>query len=152
VLPRSPQNRVVGGGPYHLRDQPRHPYQVVSGSSPRASGEHAERNLKVTLASVHAPRPRGWTAVPCSPLPSFLQSSELRRYPQPNSRQTGAVRDVGNLPPLACTSPGPGHLAPDITRAILDGRHPRDLTAQKQLARSRLPLAWPDQRRLLGFT
>jgi hypothetical protein len=43
------------------------------------------------------------------------------------------------------------YLAPDITRAILDGRHPRDLTAQKLLAHSRLPLAWPEQRRVLGF-
>jgi AraC-like DNA-binding protein len=44
------------------------------------------------------------------------------------------------------------YLAPDITRAIIEGRHPSDLTAQKLLARSRLPLAWPDQRRLLGFS
>jgi DNA invertase Pin-like site-specific DNA recombinase len=43
------------------------------------------------------------------------------------------------------------YLAPDITRAILEGRHPRDLTAQKLLAHSRLPLAWPEQRRRLGF-
>jgi len=43
------------------------------------------------------------------------------------------------------------YLAPDITRAILDGRHARDLTAQKLLAHSRLPLSWPEQRRVLGF-
>jgi hypothetical protein len=43
------------------------------------------------------------------------------------------------------------YLAPDITRAILDGGHPRDLTAQKLLAHSRLPLSWPEQRRVLGF-
>jgi hypothetical protein len=43
------------------------------------------------------------------------------------------------------------YLAPDITRAILEGRHPRELTAQKLLAHSRLPLSWPEQRRLLGF-
>jgi site-specific DNA recombinase len=42
-------------------------------------------------------------------------------------------------------------LAPDITRAILEGRHPRDLTAQKLFAHSRLPLTWPEQRRTLGF-
>jgi site-specific DNA recombinase len=42
------------------------------------------------------------------------------------------------------------YLAPDITRAILDGRHPRDLTAQKLLSHSRLPLGWPEQRRILG--
>jgi site-specific DNA recombinase len=43
------------------------------------------------------------------------------------------------------------YLAPDITRAILEGRHPRDLTAQKLLAHSRLPLSWSEQRRILGF-
>jgi hypothetical protein len=43
------------------------------------------------------------------------------------------------------------YLAPDITQAIFDGRQPPDLTADKLLAHSRLPLAWQDQRTLLGF-
>ena len=43
------------------------------------------------------------------------------------------------------------YLAPDITQAILDGRQPRDLTADKLLAHSRLPLIWHEQRRVLGF-
>jgi site-specific DNA recombinase len=43
------------------------------------------------------------------------------------------------------------YLAPDITQAILDGRQPRDLTAEKLLGHSRLPLAWHDQRIVLGF-
>ena len=43
------------------------------------------------------------------------------------------------------------YLAPDIAQAILDGRQPRDLTADKLLARSRLPLAWHKQRAVLGF-
>ena len=43
------------------------------------------------------------------------------------------------------------YLAPDITQAILDGRQPRDLTADKLLAHSRLPLSWYEQRRVLGF-
>jgi hypothetical protein len=43
------------------------------------------------------------------------------------------------------------YLAPDIGQAILDGRQPRDLTADKLLAHSRLPLAWHDQRTALGF-
>ena len=42
------------------------------------------------------------------------------------------------------------YLAPDIAQAILDGRQPRDLTADKLLAHSRLPLAWHDQRNVLG--
>jgi site-specific DNA recombinase len=43
------------------------------------------------------------------------------------------------------------YLAPDITRAILEGRQPRGLTADKLLVQSRLPLAWHDQRSVLGF-
>jgi hypothetical protein len=43
------------------------------------------------------------------------------------------------------------YLAPDITEAILDGRQPRDLTADKLLAHSRLPLGWHEQRTVLGY-
>src|SRR6516165_4344739 len=43
------------------------------------------------------------------------------------------------------------YLAPDIALAILDGRQPRDLTADKLLTHSRLPLTWDEQRRVLGF-
>jgi hypothetical protein len=43
------------------------------------------------------------------------------------------------------------YLAPDITQAILDGRQPRDLTADKLLAHSRLPLIWHEQRTVLRF-
>ena len=44
------------------------------------------------------------------------------------------------------------YLAPDITEAILAGRQPRDLTADKLLAHSRLPLGWHEQRTVLGIT
>ena len=44
------------------------------------------------------------------------------------------------------------YLAPDITEAILDGRQPRDLTADKLLVHSRLPLGWHEQRTVLGIT
>jgi hypothetical protein len=43
------------------------------------------------------------------------------------------------------------YLALDIAQAILDGRQPRDLTPDKLLAHSRLPLAWHEQRSVLGF-
>jgi site-specific DNA recombinase len=42
-------------------------------------------------------------------------------------------------------------LAPDITLAILEGRQPRTLTADRLRNHSRLPLAWAEQRHLLGF-
>src|SRR6516162_6828134 len=44
------------------------------------------------------------------------------------------------------------YLAPDITEAILGGRQPPDLSANKLLAHSRLPLGWHEQRTVLGFT
>ena len=43
------------------------------------------------------------------------------------------------------------YLAPDIVQAILDGRQPRDLTPDKLLAHSRLPIGWHEQRTVLGF-
>jgi hypothetical protein len=42
-------------------------------------------------------------------------------------------------------------LAPDITRAILEGRHSPTLTAAKLKKASRLPLGWREQREILGF-
>jgi site-specific DNA recombinase len=42
-------------------------------------------------------------------------------------------------------------LAPDIARAILEGRQPGGFTIQKLVAHAALPLAWAAQRQLLGF-
>ncbi|WFL77814.1 recombinase family protein [Altererythrobacter arenosus] len=41
-------------------------------------------------------------------------------------------------------------LAPDIQRAILDGRQPLELNLET-LKKSAIPLAWPEQRKALGF-
>jgi len=73
--------------------------------------------------------------------------------------------DDGGVPPFAALAKREGvspsyftrlvrlsYLAPDITQAILDGRQPRDLTADKLLTHSRLPLAWHEQRTVLGFS
>jgi len=42
-------------------------------------------------------------------------------------------------------------LAPEIISAILGGKHPPELTAQKLMDDTRLPLDWTEQRRSLGF-
>ncbi|OGL64941.1 MAG: hypothetical protein A3J27_01085, partial [Candidatus Tectomicrobia bacterium RIFCSPLOWO2_12_FULL_69_37] len=42
-------------------------------------------------------------------------------------------------------------LAPDITKAILEGRHPKDLTAARLMRSTRFPLGWREQREALGF-
>ena len=43
------------------------------------------------------------------------------------------------------------YLAPDITRDILEGRQPPGLTAVKLTEDADLPIAWPEQRKALGF-
>jgi hypothetical protein len=42
-------------------------------------------------------------------------------------------------------------LAPDITKAILEGRHPKELTAIRLMRETRFPLDWREQREALGF-
>jgi len=43
------------------------------------------------------------------------------------------------------------YLAPDIVEAILEGRQPPELTAKRLRGLPEIPLAWAEQRRLLGF-
>ena len=43
------------------------------------------------------------------------------------------------------------YLAPDITRAILEGRQPPGLSAARLIEHSGLPVTWPEQRKALGF-
>jgi hypothetical protein len=45
---------------------------------------------------------------------------------------------------------GLSFLAPDIIKAILDGRQP-DQLQPKMLIETELPMAWPEQRAALGF-
>ncbi len=42
-------------------------------------------------------------------------------------------------------------LAPDITKAILEGRQPPELTGVRLMRDTRFPLDWEEQRRVLGF-
>ena len=44
------------------------------------------------------------------------------------------------------------YLAPDIIKTILDGRQPRQVTARVLSRLGALPLAWSDQRKMLGFS
>jgi site-specific DNA recombinase len=62
------------------------------------------------------------------------------------ARQTSATEnDISRFLQLA-------FLAPDIVEAILAGKHPPDLTAEKLKRLKCLPPSWEDQRNLLGFT
>ena len=43
------------------------------------------------------------------------------------------------------------YLAPEVVKAILRDRHPIELTAKRLANDTRLPIAWEDQRTLLGI-
>ncbi len=44
------------------------------------------------------------------------------------------------------------YLAPDIVAAILAGKQPAEMTANKLMADTRLPLDWRDQRAMMGYS
>jgi hypothetical protein len=44
------------------------------------------------------------------------------------------------------------YLAPDIIEAIIEGRQPPELTANKLVRLKNLPISWADQREYLGFS
>ena len=43
------------------------------------------------------------------------------------------------------------YLAPDIVRAIVDGRQPKSLNARTLARLGSIPLSWAEQRAMLGF-
>jgi hypothetical protein len=43
-------------------------------------------------------------------------------------------------------------LSPDIVKAILRDRHPIELSAKRLANETRLPIAWDEQRTLLGLS
>ena len=53
--------------------------------------------------------------------------------------------DISRFLPLA-------FLAPDVVEAILAGKHPAELTAEKLKRLKSLPYSWEEQRNVLGFS
>jgi hypothetical protein len=93
----------------------------------------ASRRPNPTLIKALA-RAHSWVATLLSGQASSLRAIARAECP--------TERYVARIIPLA-------FLAPDITEAILEGSQPQDLTLAKLC--QRLPLAWPEQRRTLGF-
>ncbi len=73
-----------------------------------------------------------------------LKSGEVRSIKDLAARHSVDKGDVSRILPLA-------FLAPDIVEAILDGKHPVDLTAYRLKRIRSLPYDWQAQRELLGF-
>jgi hypothetical protein len=87
---------------------------------------------------------RATSTAPARPNPALIKAL-VRAHAGLDRLRAGTqvlAQDLASTLPLAC-------LAPDITQAILDGTQPHDLTLDK--LRRPLPLAWPEQRRALGF-
>ena len=63
--------------------------------------------------------------------------------------EAGVAENMGA--PYAARLMRLNYLAPDIVVAILNGRQPASLSATKLMADTRLALAWPEQRKALGF-
>ncbi len=73
-----------------------------------------------------------------------MLSGRARSVAQVAEAEGVSARYVGRLIPLA-------FLAPDIVERILSGTQPVDLTTENLTKRIDLPLAWTEQRTLLGF-
>jgi site-specific DNA recombinase len=76
-------------------------------------------------------------------------ASRLATNPSITLEEAGAAENMGA--PYAARLMRLNFLAPDIVVAILNGRQPAVLTATKLMADTRLPLAWTEQRKALGF-
>ena len=95
------------------------------------SDGQADPQLQLLVAQAHR-----WNAILVRG-----QASTVRAL----SQQVGVLEyEVSRVLPLA-------YLAPDIVEAILEGRQPIELTANKLKRIGSLPRAWAAQRVLLGF-
>jgi hypothetical protein len=72
-----------------------------------------------------------------------LDASPMTHPRDLESARAAADSYIRKLTPLA-------FLAPDIQRAIAEGRQPAGLTLQQMMG-GKLPLAWADQRAAFGF-
>ena len=97
----------------------------------------------------------GYASTPRDPslVRLLTRADALARRLAENSSMTlaeaGAAENMGA--PYAARLMRLNYLAPDIVVAILNGRQPASLTATKLMADTRLALAWPEQRKALGF-
>lgn len=99
--------------------------------APRDTGSAPNEKLVTILAQAHR-----WF--------EQLVSGEAETVDQIAARENLDASDVGRTMQLA-------FLAPDMVEAILSGRQPVELTAQRLKRPGVLPLDWDAQRRLLGF-
>jgi len=139
------QSRLVGDDRLDRPKRNAHTLQVIISVRPvfrggrtwivstdgKASVRSADRSLLKALALAH----RGLADYNAAPTQSPAQWRQAQAVPDSYLRRLM----------------GAAFLAPDIQRAILEGRQPAGLTGA-QLMNAGIPLAWADQRKALGFT
>jgi site-specific DNA recombinase len=81
--------------------------------------------------------------------PRHSQNQRLAKNPGSTLEDIASRENIGG--PYAARLIRLNHLAPDIVAAILNGKQPADLTANRLMADTRLPLDWCAQRAVLGF-
>lgn len=100
------------------------------------SGSSVDATVRLDRALLKALRfAHGWQ--------TKLDASPLTSIERLQTAKSAADYYVRRLTPLA-------FLAPDIQRAIIQGRQPAGLNLQ-HLINTKIPVAWEDQRRVLGF-
>ena len=80
---------------------------------------------------------------------AFAIREKLDQNPRLTLQQVANAEDV--VPSYVTRLLRLTFLAPDIIAAIVDGRQPIELTANRLMDDTRLPLEWQAQRDLLGF-
>ena len=80
---------------------------------------------------------------------AHMLARRLAENPGSTLEDVAAQENMGG--PYAARVSRLNYLAPDIVSAILDGKQPVDLTANKLMADTRFPLDWRAQRAALEF-
>ena len=93
------------------------------------------RSQDTNLISLIANARSWWLQLSSGDIPSINAIAESKNMD---------ASDITRILPLA-------FLAPDIVQAILEGRQPMELTAERLKRTAKLPEAWDQQRQLLGF-
>lgn len=130
AIPFDPVIRFERVVPVQMRRRGVESRLVIPGEKPESGGKPDPALFKAVGRAL-----RWW---------EWMTSGQVKTTSEIASREGIKERYVQRVLPLAM-------LAPDIIEAIAQGRQPVDLTAQKLLLRTDIPLGRAAQRQLLGF-
>jgi hypothetical protein len=116
-----------------MSDDKRIPLPIVTETTRR------KRGVRLVISKILTSQPS-----PDPKLLALVAKAHRAREDLFTTTEPSADRHAARLARLA-------YLAPDITRAILEGTQPSTLTSRALLKTPSLPLAWADQRKILGF-